>query len=63
MAQAVGDDIAIIRRSPSESSNVEEVSTLDQESNDDDANEVLELDTSLETPAFLPRSFLPRSGK
>tara|TARA_B100001123_G_scaffold50847_1_gene52521 strand:+ start:6146 stop:7420 length:1275 start_codon:yes stop_codon:yes gene_type:complete len=56
MAQAVGDDIAIIRRLPSENSNVEEVSTLDKKSNDDDPSEVLELDTSLDTPAFLPRS-------
>ena len=56
MAQAVGDDIAIIRRSPSENANDGEASTHDQESNDDDDSEGLELDTSLETPAFLRRS-------
>jgi len=56
MAQAVGDDIAIIRRSPSVNANADEASTPDQESNDDEASEVLELDTSLETPAFLRRS-------
>lgn len=55
MAQAVGDDIAIIRRSPSEKANAVEAGTHDQENNDDDDSEGLELDTSLETPAFLRR--------
>ena len=56
MAQAGGDDIAIIRRPPSEEANAVEACTHDQESNDDDDSEALELDTSLETPAFLRRS-------